>query len=117
MKRRLTAYREANESQIAEPSISEFFKNNEVAVFPKDSAESYETAWSTLKIFIEREGKPVNFVFGEESEEAKRRILVEMEEMHKKETERVRMLMEQGIEMELKKQKETHIKGNMLTIK
>jgi hypothetical protein len=45
MKRRLAKYREYNESQIAEPSISEFFKTNEVYVFPKDAAEPFETSW------------------------------------------------------------------------
>jgi hypothetical protein len=79
MKRRLKSYRSWNESNIAEPSMSEFFKNREVPVFEKDAAETAETAWHTIRIFIEREGKPTNYVFGEESEEAKRRLLVEVD--------------------------------------
>lgn len=73
--------------------------------------------WHAIKIFIEREGKPTNFVFGEESSEAKRRLLVQMDQMRRKEMERVRIIMEEGVERELKKQKEAHIKANCQAIR
>lgn len=98
MKRRLKKYREVNESQTAEPSVSDFFKVRDVPVQTKDAAEPDSKVWHAIRIFIERDGKPTNFVFGEESEEAKRRILIQMQEMTKKEMVRVQMIMETGVE-------------------
>lgn len=117
MKRRLKKYRLLNESQTAEPSVQQFFSENGIAVQVKDAAEPVDNVWHAIKIFVEREGKPTNFVFGEESTEAKRRLLVQMEQMHRKEMERVRIIMEEGVERELKKQKESHIKANQLAIR
>ena len=60
-----------------------------------------------------QEGKPTNFVFGEESKEAKRRILLELEKSVKQQMDKMSVIMEEGIERELKKQKEAQIKANI----
>jgi len=76
MKRRLEAYRKANESEVAEPSVQDFFKEHGVKLFEKDSKLDRATVIESLKIYIERVEKPNNFMLNDESLEAKRRILV-----------------------------------------
>lgn len=145
MKRRLKTYRDANESKVADKNISDFFNeagwreekkmkdpadeagekyieetimhNCAIPVFARDAAEAAENVWQACKIFIERDGKPKNFVFGEESDEAKRRILLQMQRMVEEETKRLNIILEEGIEKELKKQKEAQIKQNIAAIR
>ena len=45
MKRRLSTYRMANESTVAEPSISDFFKSQDVPVFARDAADKVDSVW------------------------------------------------------------------------
>lgn len=49
----------------------------------------------------------------DESVEAKRRILVKLNFMKNKEVDRLRMIMEEGVEAQLRAQKEKHIKQKM----
>ena len=77
MKRRLKAYRNVNESQVAEPSVQAFFKDNSVQQFERDAASDKETVFNSLKIYIERFGKPNNYQSFDEDVEAQRRLNVE----------------------------------------
>ena len=49
-------------------------------------------------------------MYQDESVEAKRRILVKLNFMKNKEVDRLRMIMEEGVEAQLRAQKEKHIK-------
>ena len=59
--RRLKLYRECNESQIAEPSVQQFFKERNTQTFTKDAASSEESLFNGIKIYIERIESPINF--------------------------------------------------------
>ena len=54
MVRRLKNYREANNSKIAEPSVSDFFSKNGTGVFRTTSDTPEEKAYGSFKIYIER---------------------------------------------------------------
>ena len=117
MKRRLRAYRAINESQVAEPSVQAFFEEHEISLFKRDAAIDAETMMSSLKIYIERLGKPNNFMNKDEDLEAKRRINVERGIEISKYEEEKRQVSETGVEQQLRKQKEKHIKANMAAIR
>lgn len=110
MKRRLRTYREVNESKVAEPSVQDFFSENNITLFTKDAATEFETVMNSLKIYIERVEKPNNFRNLDEPLEAKRRILVERQNQIAEEKQRLYVLGEEGVEKELKKQKEKNVK-------
>ena len=117
MKRRLKAYHEANDSKVAEPSVQQFFKDQAVQLFEKDAGLPVEQVMHSIKIYIERSGKPRNFMFKDASEEAARRLRVEKKLLEKEEQERLKIIIEEGVEKELKKMKEKHIKDNLAAIK
>jgi hypothetical protein len=77
MTRRLAAYRELNKSQVADPSVTDFFRSHNVQVLEKDAAVNKDQVWESLKIYIERIEKPHNFLSNDVEAETKRRILVE----------------------------------------
>lgn len=54
MKRRLAKYRKENNSQIAEPSLSDFFKQKNTEVYVENATNTKELAFKGFKIFIER---------------------------------------------------------------
>lgn len=62
MKRRLKTYHEANDSQVAEPSVQQFFKDQSVPLLEKDAGTPVEQVMHSVKIYIERSGKPRNFM-------------------------------------------------------
>ena len=117
MKRRLKAYRNVNESKVAEPSVQAFFKDLEVQQFERDAASDKDTVFNSLKIYIERFGKPNNYQSFDEDVEAQRRLNVEKHIYQKVEEEKKTDVTEDGVEKELKKQKEKHTKANMQAIR
>lgn len=117
MKRRLKAYRNLNESQVAEPSVQAFFKDNGVQLFERDAASDQETVFNSLKIYIERFGKPNNYQSFDEDVEAQRRLNVEKNIFQKVEESKKLEITENGVEKELRKQKEKHTKANMQAIR
>lgn len=70
-----------------------------------------------LKIYVERMGAPNNFLSQTESFEAKRRILVQKDIIEQTQIASMRVRMEDGVEKELKKQKEKHTKDNLQAIR
>lgn len=70
-----------------------------------------------VKIYLERCGKPRNFMHADASEEAARRLRVEKGVLLKEEQARLKIIIEEGVEKELKKMKEKHIKDNLAAIK
>ena len=79
MKRRLKLYRTANESQVAEPSLSDFFQKQDVRVFTQDCVAEKKKVFDALKIYVERIEKPFNYMTYEEDTEGKRREEVKLE--------------------------------------
>lgn len=82
MARRLKDYRTSNESKVAEPSVQDFFKGNNVQVFSKDAAMKENALINGIKIYIERIESPINYQFKDENTEAVRRIMVEQDIMN-----------------------------------
>ena len=117
MKRRLKAYRTANESQVAEPSVSQFFRDHGVQVFKKDARIDADSVFASLKIYVERVEAPQNFIYHDESVEAKRRIMVKLALMEQADQARQRALEEEGKEQEMKRQKEKYITDNRQAIR
>ena len=56
-------------------------------------------------------------MYKDASEEAARRLRVEKKLLEKEEQERLKIIIEEGVEKELKKMKEKHIKDNLAAIK
>ena len=81
MKRRLAIYRTANNSEIAEKSIQDFFRENQVQVFEKDASAEPDFAFNSIKIYIERMEKPINFLSNDFQGETKRKIQVKFDLM------------------------------------
>ena len=50
----MKTYRAVNESKIAEPSLSQFFKEHGVQIFTKDAAQDSDKVFESMKIYIER---------------------------------------------------------------
>lgn len=57
MERRLKIYRTANNSEIADPSVADFFRQQGIQVFTENINTSVEDAFNALKIYIERVSK------------------------------------------------------------
>ncbi len=58
-----------------------------------------------------------NFLHQEESEEAKRRILVRQQKIEESKQAAVDAMIEEGVEKELRRQKELHTKQNLAAIR
>ena len=54
MIRRLKAYRTANNSEVAEPSVQEFFKQKGIIYLEEDCKNVQAKVEDSLKIYIER---------------------------------------------------------------
>ena len=117
MVRRLKAYRDINESQVKEPSVQQFFQELQVQLFTKDSSQNSNQLFDSIKIYIERIEKPMNFIDHDAWVETKRRIMVEQDIIQQTDIARKRAIMEEGVEQQLKKQKENHIKQNQQAIR
>jgi hypothetical protein len=62
MDRRLEAYRIANNSEIADPSVQQFFANLSIKIFEAKCSQEKELLMSSFKIYIERNEKPFNYM-------------------------------------------------------
>ena len=91
--RRLKLYRTANNSQVAEPSVQDFFNKQGIKIFTESVTTQVLTAMSAFKIYIERVSifpfdkclsnpryssvqneKPYNYMTYDEEEETDRRV-------------------------------------------
>lgn len=78
MQRRIKAYRIANNSVVAEPSVQDFFKQQGIKFFAEDIQTRSIDALNAFKIYIERNEKPFNFMTWDDDEEKKRRAEYEI---------------------------------------
>jgi adenylate kinase len=62
MNRRMAKYREANASDRGDPAVQDFFARNGVEVFSVDCSKEAIEAFESLRIYIERSGRPDNFL-------------------------------------------------------
>ena len=54
MRRRIKAYRVANNSQVAEPAVQDFFQKQGIKFFKEDMMTRSKDALNSFKIYIER---------------------------------------------------------------
>jgi len=54
MKRRIKAYRVANNSEVAEPAVQDFFKEQGIKFFKENTRTLVKDALNGFKIYIER---------------------------------------------------------------
>jgi len=107
MARRLKDYRFFNNSEIADPSVQDFFKNQcKISLQTVDAVnQSSDHALCSMKIYIERNEKPVNFMTWDEQIEQKRRITYQEEKAKIEVTKAMKAKQEEIVESVLKKQK------------
>lgn len=63
MARRLKAYRTANNSTVAEFSVSDFFKQQGISLFSMECTSATEMALDAFKIYVERVSSNASFLF------------------------------------------------------
>ena len=72
MDRRLKDYRAVNNSEVEDPALIDFFKKYDIGTFNKGADEEEEQVLEACKIFIERHGRPFNYMTFDEDKEAAR---------------------------------------------
>jgi len=117
MQRRLKAYRTANNSQVAEYSVSDFFEQQGISLFKKSCTTETNKALDAFKIYIERNEKPFNFMTYDEVAENKRNMEFLMGQMLKENKMVERHKQEEVVEQVLKKQKEAATKQRMAQLR
>lgn len=107
MARRLKDYRFANNSEVADPSVQDFFKDMcKISLQTVDAVDqSSEHALCSMKIYIERNEKPVNFMTWDDQIEQKRRVTYQDEKAKIEVTKAMKAKQEEIVESVLKKQK------------
>jgi hypothetical protein len=77
MLRRLAAYRLANNSEVAEPSVQFFFQEQGIKYCTEKIGTKADFVFNAFKIYIERNEKPYNFMTWDDDEEVERRKVYE----------------------------------------
>jgi hypothetical protein len=93
MTRRLKGYAETNESAEGNSSVKDFFEEHSTRLLTQEAEGEEEKLVEAFKVFIERDGKPFNYMTGD-SENEKERIakLVEIEKKRHDEEEQKKEL-------------------------
>jgi L-rhamnose mutarotase len=71
MDRRLKAYKEHNKSDVGNPNLANFFEKYNISVFSQHCNEPEEKVFEAFKIFVEKDGKPFNYMTYDEENEKK----------------------------------------------
>ena len=79
LKRRLAAYKELNESKKGEPSLSDFFKENKVDILSIDGSKSEGEIIEESKVFVERNGKILNYQISDNEIEKQEKLKINSE--------------------------------------
>lgn len=117
MQRRIKDYRLANNSEVAEPSVSDFFSNQGMQVFTEQITTDAVTAFNAFKIYVERNEKPNNYMIYD-LEDEKARIQAVAIAAEKKELARKAVnVQEENLEAILKKQKEAATKSQLIQLR
>ncbi len=77
MDRRLKAYREANNSEVDDPNLTTFFEKYDIQNFSSNCEEEQEKLFEAFKIFIEKLGKPFNYMSYDDKKEEERQSQVD----------------------------------------
>ena len=119
MKRRLGAYRKANNSQVADAPLKLFFEQQGIALHQElDCTRTpADQVLRSLKIYVERFEKPFNYMtYDEEAEKvhvAQQKVINEKKSKESKEA----LDREEIVEREVRRQKEAYTKQRLEQIK
>lgn len=115
--RRFKLYRQTNNSPIGDPSVTDFFTYWNVGLIQEDCNDDEKKLFEAFKIFIERNGKPFNYMtFDEEAEKV--RISKVKEQVNEKKIKEAEILeREEYVEKQWRKQKEEYTKSRFEQIK
>lgn len=120
MDRRLKAYRIANNSQVAEPSLKNFFSEKGGLQLQEEldcTSTSTAVSLKSFKIYIERFEKPFNYMTFDQQDEkvhvAQERVVLDSKAQLTKQA----VEMEEIVEKEVRKQKEAYTKHRLEQIK
>ncbi|CAG9315201.1 unnamed protein product [Blepharisma stoltei] len=110
MNRRLKDYRVSNEDPSGNLAVKDFFIENSTDIFPIDCSTSENDTFESMKIYIERFGRPFNYQTHQEEAENKR--IKEIEEniaaKNKKKAEQEKR--EEALEIDARKKREKQAK-------
>lgn len=115
--RRNKLYRTWNNSQIGDPSLVDFFKKWEISVMQENCMDSETKLVEGFKIFIERNGKPVNYMTFDQEDEKVRIAQVEEQAHERRVLQAEREEREEYVERQWRKQKEEYTKSRFEQIK
>lgn len=108
MQRRIAAYRKANNSLIAEPSLKQFFTEQAVILHEQQDCTKVnaDQAIKSFKIYIERFEKPFNYMTFDGDEELEHVIVQKKHHIEIAEKDKAAHDREEIIEREVRRQKE-----------
>jgi adenylate kinase len=106
MTRRLTVYTEQN--TLAEKSVFDYFSDMNTEVLECECNDDEVETIENLKIYIEREGRPHNFLPSVEE-----MILIRRNYMKNRDEEKMRKLVEKDLKSDKKKQDQWNVRENM----
>lgn len=115
--RRNKIYRQINNSPIGDPALIDFFIKWEISVMTENCNEEQTRLVEACKIFIERNGKPNNYMTFDEEDEKVR--IAKVEEQVKEKQAQIADIeeREEYVERQWRKQKESYTKSRFDQIK
>jgi adenylate kinase len=117
LNRRNKVYRLMNNSPIGDPALVDFFKKWSIGVISERCDEEESKLVEGFKIFIERNGKPINYMTFDQDAEKVRISQAEEQVKARKTKEADAAEREEYIERQWRKQKEDYTKSRFEQIK
>lgn len=115
--RRNKQYKQVNNSPIGDPSLVDFFAKWEVGLMRDNCMHDEVKLTESFKIFIERSGKPNNYMSFDSHKEAELITKIEEQAHARKAAEADRIEREEYVERQWRKQKEEYTKAKFEQIK
>ena len=115
--RRFKQYRKDTNSPIGDPALTDFFENWSIGVWKENWEDGESKLMEGFKIFVERKGKPFNYMTFDEDAEKVRIHQVEERNKEKVSTEQENIEREEFVERQWRKQKEEYTKVRFNQIK
>jgi hypothetical protein len=106
MDRRLKAYREYNRSDVQNPCLTDFFSQYNIPFFNQLSSDPVEKVFEAFKIFIEKGGKPFNYMTFDEQKEQNRLMEKDKSQTAQEENKKEASEKEEHLEKEIRSQKD-----------
>jgi len=116
MNKRVKAYRDINNTEAGHPSVFDLFKERGINVFVEEALKNEKPLFESMKIYVERNGKPFNYMTFEHQDEQKRIEEAKQKERDNKSNKDLTKLKEEELEKDLRGQKEQFTKQRVSAI-